>query len=177
MNLSKLKFKLGSVNNFKVGNVTIDNKSKLSDFAALDILKLTSDVVSGKFPVSFTVNVLAQNPNSASSSGSNLSDMTLESFPWTLYINDKETISGNISNPMKVPAIENTTVIPLEMNLDLLSFFKDDGLNSLINLALSLGGKDGSATKLRIVADPVLGTSLGNLRYPNPITIIDKSFN
>ncbi|MCW8848696.1 MAG: hypothetical protein OQJ81_01855 [Melioribacteraceae bacterium] len=177
MNLSKLKFKLGSVNNFKVGNVTINNKSKLSDFAALDILKLTSDVVSGKFPVSFTVNVLAQNPNSASSSGSNLSDMTLESFPWTLYINDKETISGNISNPMKVPAIENTTVIPLEMNLDLLSFFKDDGLNSLINLALSLGGKDGSATKLRIVADPVLGTSLGNLRYPNPITIIDKSFN
>ncbi len=51
MNLSKLKFKLGSVNNFKVGNITIDNKSKLSDFGALDILKLTSDVVSGKFPV------------------------------------------------------------------------------------------------------------------------------
>lgn len=177
MNLSKLKFKLGSVNNFRVGNITIDNKSKLSDFGALDILKLTSDVVSGKFPVSFTVNVLAQNPNSASSSGSNISDMTLESFPWTLYINDKQTISGNISNPMKVPAIENTTVIPLEMNLDLLSFFNDDGLNNLINLALSLGGKDGSTAKLRIVAEPVLGTSLGNLKYPSPITIIDKSFN
>lgn len=177
MNLSKLKFKLGSVNNFKVGNITIDNKSKLSDFAALDVLKLTSDVVSGKFPVSFTVNVLAQNPNSASSSGANVSDMTLESFPWTLYINDKETISGNISNPMQVPAIENTTVIPLEMNLDLLTFFNEDGLNNLVNLALSLGGKNGSTTKLRIVADPVLGTSIGNLRYPNPITIIDKSFN
>ena len=177
MNLSKLKFKLGTVDNFKVGNITIDNKSKLSDFGALDILKLTSDVVSGNFPVSFTVNVLAQNPNSSSSSGANLSDISLEAFPWTLYINDKETISGNISNPMKVPAIENATVIPLEMNLDLLNFFKDDGLTNLINLALSLGGKNGETTKLRIVAEPVLGTSLGNLSYPNPITIIDKSFN
>ena len=177
MNLSKLKFKLGAVNNFKVGNITIDNKSKLSDFGTLDILKLTSEVVSGNFPVSFTVNVLAQNPNSASSSGSSLSDISLESFPWTLYINDKETISGNISSPMQVPAIENTTVIPLEMSLDLLNFFKDDGLNNLVDLALSLGGKNGSATKLRIVAEPVLGTSLGNMKYPNPITIIDQSFN
>ncbi len=37
----------------------------------------------------------------------------------------------------------------LEMNLDLLAFFNDDGLNNLINLALSLGGKDGSTTKIK----------------------------
>jgi hypothetical protein len=175
MNLSKLKFKLGNVNNFKVAGILIDNKTKLSDFGTMDIVNLTSRVMSGDFPVSFTVNVLAQNPNS--SSESNISDISLESFPWTLYINDKKTISGNISNPVKVPAVENTTAIPLEMSLDLKDFFAGDGLNELINLALNLGGAKGSPSNLKIIAEPVLGTSLGNMSYPNPITIIDNNFN
>ena len=176
MSLSKLKFKLGSVDNFKVGNININNKSKLSDFGALDVVKLTSNVVSGKFPVSFTVNVLAQNPNE-SNNESNLSEISLESFPWKLFINDKETISGNISKPVKVPAIKDATIIPLEMQLNLAEFFKDDGLNNLIGLALNLGGAKGSASKIKIVAEPVLGTPLGNMSYPSPITIIDKKFN
>ena len=177
MNLSKLKFKLGNVNNFKVGNTLISNKSKLSDFSAADILKLTSQVVSGKFPVSFTVNVLAQNPNKVKTDNSGINNISLKSFPWTLYINDKKTISGNISNPVNVPAVENATVIPLEMQLDLLEFFKGDGLNNLVNLALSLGGQEGTSSKIKIVAEPVLGTPMGDKSYPDPITIIDKSFN
>jgi len=176
MSLSKLKFKLDSVNNFKVGNITINNKSKFSDFGAIDLLKLTSEAVSGNFPVSFTVNVLAQNPNSSSSDAS-LKDISLESFPWTLYINDKKTISGNISNPVQVPAVEKNTVIPLELSLDLLDFFKGDGLNNLVDLALNIGGSNGSTSMLKIVAEPVLGTPLGNMSYPSPITIIDRSFN
>ena len=112
MNLSKLKFKLGSVDNFKVGNLIVTNKSKLSDFSTGDILSLTSKLISGDFPVTFTVNVLAQNPN-ASDNNSSLTDISLESFPWSLYINDKKTISGNIAKPIKVTAIEKSTVIPL----------------------------------------------------------------
>lgn len=176
MNLSKLKFKLGAVNNFKVGNIAVSNKSKLSDFGALDVLKLTSEVVSGNFPVTFTVNVLAKNPNSSSKSGTDLSDISLKQFPWTLYINDKQTISGNISDPVQVAAVDNATVIPLQMSLDLMDFFSDGGLNNLIDLALSLGGKSGSSTKIKIVAEPLLGTPLGNMSYPTPLTIIDTSF-
>ncbi len=177
MNLSKLKFKLGDVNNFKIGNTLISNKTQLKDFSTTDILKLTSQVVSGKFPVSFTVNVLAQNPNKSSTDNSGVNNISLKSFPWTLYINDKKTISGNISNPVNVPAVEDATVIPLEMQLDLLEFFKGDGLNNLVNLALSLGGQKGSSSNIKIVAEPVLGTPIGDMSYPSPLTIIDKSFN
>ncbi|MBK8945903.1 MAG: hypothetical protein IPM32_11620 [Ignavibacteriae bacterium] len=174
-NLSKLKFKLGAVNNFKVGNLLISEKTQLNDFATTDILKLTSQVVSGNFPVTFTVNILAQNPNKSSSNL--IADISLKSFPWTLYINDKKTISGNITKPISVPAIENSTTIPLEMKLDLLEFFSGDGLNNLINLALNLGGAKGSPSNIKIVAEPVLGTQIGDLTYPSPLTIIDKSFN
>lgn len=176
MNLSKLKFKLGSVDNFKAGNVLITQKSKLSDFNAADVLKLTSQVISGNFPVTFTVNVLAKNPNTSNANPST-SKITLESFPWSLYINDKKTISGNISKPIDVPAVESSTLIPIEMSLDMLEFFKGEGLNNLINLALSLGGAKGSATNLKIIAEPVLGTTLGKLKYPEPLTIVDKDYN
>lgn len=176
MNLSKLKFKLDSVDNFKVGNILISNKTKLSDFGTVDIIKLTSDVVSGKFPVTFNVNVLAKNPNTSKSSSA-INNITLESFPWTLYINDKQTISGNILKTIDVHAVDDAVIIPLEMKLDLLDFFKDEGLNDLIDLALKLGGKEGSTSKIKIIAEPVLGTPIGKMSYPTPLTIIDQSFN
>ncbi len=176
MNLSKLQYKLGSVNNFKVGNILINNKSKLSDFNTVDILNLTSKVASGDFPVSFTLNVLAKNPNQNTTSSSS-SEITLQSFPWTLYIDGVKTISGNISNPVKVPSVKDATIIPLQISLDMLDFFKENGLSKIVNLALSLGGKKGSTSKIKIVAEPTLGTPLGNMTYPSPITIVDKTFN
>ena len=175
MNISKLQYKLGSVNNFRVGNTLISDKSKLSDFNAIDVVKLTSQVLSGDFPVSFIVNVLAKNPNKTTVTNS--SDITLEAFPWTLYIDGRKTISGNISNPVLVPSVKNSVVIPLEMKLDLLDFFKTEGLQSIMNLALTLGGQKGSTSKIKIVAEPTIGTPLGNMTYPSPLTIVDKSFN
>ena len=176
MNLSKLQYKLGSVDNFRVANIKINSKSKLSDFSTADILNLTSKVASGDFPVSFTLNVLAKNPNQNSTTSSS-SEITLESFPWTLYIDGVKTISGNISNPVTVPSVKSATIIPLQISLDMLDFFKDNGLSKIVNLALTLGGKNGSTSKIRIVAEPTLGTPLGKMTYPSPITIIDKTFN
>jgi len=175
MNISKLQYKLGSLNNFKVGNTMISDKSKLSDFSSMDILKLTSQVLSGNFPVSFIVNVLAKNPNKTTAENS--SNITLESFPWSLYIDDKKTISGNISSPIVVPSVEKSVIIPLEMKLDMLDFFKSEGLESILNLALTLGGQKGSTSKIKIVAEPTIGTPLGNMTYPSPLTIVDRSFN
>lgn len=176
MNLSKLQYKLGSVDNFRVANIKINSKSKLSDFSTADILNLTSKVASGDFPVSFTLNVLAKNPNQNSTTSSS-SEITLESFPWTLYIDGVKTISGNISNPVTVPSVKSATIIPLQISLDMLDFFKDNGLSKIVNLALTLGGKNGSTSKIRIGAEPTLGTPIGKMTYPSPITIIDKTFN
>ncbi len=176
MNLSKLQYKLGSVNNFKVANIAINNKTKISDFSVSDVLNLTNKVASGDFPVTFTLNVLAKNPNKTSTSSAT-SEITLKSFPWTLYIDGVKTISGNISNPVKVPSVKEATIIPLQISLDMLDFFKDNGLSKIVDLALSLGGKKGSTSKIKIVAEPTLGTPLGNMTYPSPITIVDKTFN
>ena len=63
------------------------------------------------------------------------------------------------------------------MSLDLIKFFGDKGLENIVNLALNVGGAQGSTSNLKLIAEPVLGTPLGDMKYPEPLTIIDKQFN
>lgn len=174
-NLGRLKFKLGAVNQFTFNGVNISNKSKLADFSAMEILSISSAVANGRLPVSFTLNVDAKNPNDGTG-GYPSTNVSLSSFPWRLLIDDKETISGNIGSPVQVPGTGESSVIPLQMNVDLMTFFKDRGYESLINLALNLGGNGGSSSKLTLFAKPVVGTSLGNISYPKELKIVNYEF-
>ena len=61
-----------------------------------------------------------------------------------------ETISGDIGSPVSVPGTGEVTNIPLTMNLDLIEFFGNKGLDNLVNLALALGGQEGSSSKLTL---------------------------
>ena len=176
VNLSRLQFKLGDVNNFNVNGINISNKSKLKDFSPLEILTISAVITSGELPVSFTINVEAKNPNDGTS-GSAKTDATLKSFPWHLQIDGKETISGNIPSPISIPGTGQTVTIPLQVNLDLLKFIANQGYESLMNLVLALGGKEGSAARLTLFADPTVSTALGEIHYPGELKIIDYTYS
>lgn len=175
VNISRLQFKLGKVDNFNLNGIDISNKSKLEDFNFQDLLKLTSSFSSGSLPASFVLNVEAKNPNDGTG-GFKQTDANIKSFPWRLLINDKETVSGNIIEPVYVPGTGELTEIPILINLDLLELFKNKGYEEIINLALTLGGKQGSSSKLTLYASPVVGTSLGNIKYPGELKIVDSEF-
>lgn len=170
-NISQLKFKLSTVSNFQLNGISISNKSRLQDFNAGDLLKLTSAFASKKMPVTFTINVEAYNPNDSSTA----SDIVLVSFPWRLLIDDVETITGNIGSPVTVP-VSKKIIIPIEAQLDLYNFFGTKGYDKLINLALKLGGSGGSATDIKLVATPTINTVLGKMTYPGELTIIEKEY-
>ncbi len=174
VNFSRLQFKLGKVNDFRIMGISISNKSKLSDLNTLDVIQLGSAFSQGKLPVSFVLNVEAKNPNTENGFGA--TDIYIQSFPWRLYINNKETASGNINKPFKVPGVGGIAVIPLRIEFNLLKFFKDNSLKDLANLVFAIGGKHRSSAKLKLVAKPVLGTPYGSFSYPEPITIINKTF-
>lgn len=174
-NIGRLKFKLSNVSDFSLNGIFISNKSKLSDFSAIDLLKLSSSFAQGNFPISFTLNVQALNPNDGTG-GYPSTNATLKSFPWRLVLDNKETISGNIAQPVTVPGTGGQTIIPLQINLDLFNFFKDRGYESLINLALNLGGNGGSTSQITLYSKPVVSTVIGNLSYPQEIKIVDFEF-
>ena len=175
VNLSRLKFKLGNVNNLTLNGINISNKKSISDFNAVELLKLTSVITSGELPVSFTLNVEAKNPNDGSG-GYPKTDATLKAFPWKLEIDNVETISGNIGSPVSVPGTGDVTNIPLTMNLDLIEFFGNKGLDNLVNLALALGGQQGSSSKLTLYATPTVSSPLGDIKYPGELKIVDQIF-
>lgn len=175
VNLSRLQFKLGAVNGFTVNGVNLSNKSSLSDFNSIDILKISQAVAGGTLPVSFVLNVQAKNPNDGTGGYPNTS-ATITDFPWRLLINDKETISGSLKNGVTVPGTGQISNIPLQINMDLVKFFQNKGYEDLINLALAIGGNKGSASNLTLYAQPTVSTSLGPIKYPDELRIVSVQF-
>lgn len=174
-NLSRLQFKLGEIYNFRVNDIDISNKSSLNDFNANELIKLTTMFTQGKLPISFVLNVNAKNPNDGTG-GYSRTDATLKSFKWKLFIDDTETIFGNIDSPVTVPGTGEVTKIPLRVNIDLLQFFKEQGFDKVLNLVLTLGGKNGSTSKITLYATPTVSTPIGDITYPGEIKIVDKQF-
>jgi hypothetical protein len=174
-NLSRCKFKLDTINGFELMGVGLSNKAKLSDFSLLDAAKLAAGFTRGSFPASFTLNVAAINPNDGTGGTPNAS-ATLTSFAWTLILDNTTTINGDITDPIVIPGTGQQSIIPLKMNLDLAKFFKDKGYESVANLALALGGVNGSPSRVTLRAKPRLKTDFGEITYPGEIDIIDREF-
>ncbi|MFO7444857.1 MAG: hypothetical protein R6W90_00755 [Ignavibacteriaceae bacterium] len=175
VNMSRLKFKLGDVNNFTISGVSVSNKSRLQDFSSVELIKLSSSFAQGKLPVSFTLNVEAKNPNDGKG-GYPKTSASINSFPWRLEIDDKETITGNIGSPVSVPGTGEVVTIPMQMSLDLIPFFRDKGYEAIINLALNIGGYKKSASSLALYAQPTVNTAIGNISYPRELKIVSYEF-
>lgn len=174
VNISRLKFKLNSVNNFTLSGITISQKSSAKDFSIFDASQLMNNFMKGTLPVSFTLNVEAYNPNTEG--GFARQNIDIYDFKWRLIIDSVETISGNIEQPISVPGTGETTIFPIRVELDLIKFFKDRGFDGIINLALALGGKNSNLQRIVLKAQPTLMTPIGKIKYPGEIDIIDKEF-
>jgi hypothetical protein len=174
VNIQRLQFKLDRVTGMSIAGVGLSNISSLSNLGLIDAANLLANFSQGKLPVNFTLNVLAKNPNDGTGGTKNTSAV-IKNLAWRLFLDDKETINGNIGG-ITVPGVGQATNIPIGMSLDLIQFFKNTGYESLMNLALALGGKNGSAARVTLKATPTIDTPLGAITYPGEISIIDKEF-
>ncbi len=175
INLRKLEFKLENINDFKLNNITLSNKKNISDFSMTDGLNLVQLFNSKKLPAEFVLNVAAQNPNDGTT-GTQKTSSTIRSLDWKLYIDDKLTVSGDIDSPIDIPATGRSTIIPIKIKLDLFEFFGQKGYNDVLNLALALGGVNGSTSRVKLDIKPTVSTPLGPITYPGRLTVIDKEF-
>lgn len=175
-NVSRLKYRIHSADNYKISEISIGNKKSIRDFSAVEMLKLSSGILKGSLPLTFSLNIEAKNPNDGTG-GYPKTDLTLDSFPYKLFINEKEIISGNIENPVTVPGKGESTLITLKIEFDIAKSFKEKSLDDILSLILNLGGISGSTSDLKLTVRPVIGTPIGKINYPNEISIIDKTFN
>lgn len=175
-NLKRLQFKLTSVSDMSLSGVNISRVKGVKDLSTMDVIKLTGNVAQKRLPADFTLNVAASNPNDGTG-GSTQTSSTLTSLNWRLYIDETETVRGDINSPIKVPGTGSSVNIPLGISLDLYKFFGSQGYDKLLNLALAIGGAGSSPARLKLDAQPTVTTPFGPISYPGRITIVDKEWN
>lgn len=177
VNISRLKFKISNVSDYTLSGVNISNKRSINDLSAIEAVKLTASFVNGSMPASFTLNISAVNPNNGTG-GYPSTNATIVSFPWRLLIDGKETITGDITNPISVPGTGQETIIPIRISIDLYKFVSSKEYNGIVNLALNLSGKSTSTPSSIIVyAKPTVATSLGNISYPQEVKIVNLEYS
>ncbi len=176
LSLQKLQFRLGAVHDFSLLGVRFGGKSALRDFSAMDGLALVQGFSSRRLPAEFVLDILVLNPNDGSG-GTRQTVSTLTSLESRLLIDGKPTVIGNIDKPMEIPGTGQATTIPIRLSLDLYEFFGNNGYDELIGLALAIGGRSGSASRLTLDAQPRVSTPFGEIVYPGRITIVDKEFH
>jgi len=173
--LKRLQFRLQGIGDFTLAGIRIGEKSKLRDFSIVDGIQLLAAFRGKRLPARFLLNVEARNPNDGSG-GTTRTISTLTRFDWRLLIDDQPTVSGGIDRPLEIPGTGQSTLIPLRLELDLYEFFGNHGYDDLISLALALGGKRGDISRVALDAQPGVSTPIGEIAYPERITIISKEF-
>lgn len=173
--LQHLQFKLGTVEGFSLAGISLSHKASLNDFTVQDGLKLAQLFSSKKLPAEFILNLVVINPNDGSA-GKIKTTATLSGLAARLLIDGQPTVYGDIDSPIEIPGTGQETIIPLRFNLDLYEFFGSQGLDRLLRLALAIGGKNSSTARLALDIQPRVMTPIGEIKYPERLTIVDKEF-
>jgi hypothetical protein len=165
--LRNVDFALDGVQQANLAGVDLSGIQRSSDVRPTDLLRIGQAASVGSLPLSFDLMVGADNPNS------NTTARLLE-LDWTLFLQDRETVSGVFNRQVVLPAGQRS-VVPISIQLDLVDFFGSN-VSELVNIATALAGQDtpGPST-IRLVATPSIQTPIGPIRYPNPITIVSTS--
>lgn len=164
--LRKVTFNLDHVSAASIAGVRLEGKRSYHDLTTLEIARLGAAVATKNVPLEMTIHIEGENPSD------NRVTARLIQFAWTLYIRDRETVSGRLDREFLFPPGEPTD-IPLAVELDLWKFFGGEGARDLFDLALAAAGQ-GQPVGLSLKATPTIQTPIGPMSYPRPITIVQR---
>lgn len=177
MSLQQLTYSIHSIESVYLGGVSVGGKKEINDFSVKETLTLALMVSTKKMPLRMTVNIAVKNPNKGMGDANGFNgSATLKSMDWRLLIDDIPTINGNLPKAFDIPGNGQTTIVPIEMSVELYEYLEQKGYEGMANLALAISGLGGAGTRLKIDALPTVSTFIGDIQYPNRITIIDKEF-
>lgn len=160
--LRQVDFSLERITGATLAGVELSRIRGYEELGIGDAARIAAALSARSLPLAFTLHVAADNPETNGQA-------RLEALDWTLFLQDRETVSGGLGAPVVIPAGARTDV-PLGIRLDLLEFFEGSS-RDLVDLALSLVGQEAPPTSVRLRAVPTIQTPLGSIRYPEPITI------
>ena len=114
--LRKVDFSLNGIGNPTLAGVALQNIRSYQDIGFIDAGRLALALASKDLPLTFVLKVRAENP------ADNSVPARFVGMAWTLFLQDKETISGAIDQNIVLQPGEPQEV-PIVVELNLMEFF------------------------------------------------------
>ena len=165
--LRNVDFALASVAGGRLAGIDLTKIASYNKLGPLDLAKVAVALGRKDLPLEFTLNLSAENP------ANNKVTAKMVKMGWSLFLQDRETISGVITQAVElIPGQPQT--IPMTMRLNVLQFF-DGPAQDIFDLAVALAGADPDPKKISLKAVPTIETPLGPMNYPSPVTIVSRT--
>jgi len=165
--LRQVEFSLSGIRSGRLAGVELSRIRSASDLSPVDLGRVTIALARNDLPFEFELEVSGRNP------AANNVTARMVRFAWSLYLDDRETISGVVDTSFTFPP-GVPVAMPLQLRLNLLQFFNGPA-QSLVDLAASIAGLSGDPTRVSLRALPTIETPLGPISYPTPITIVSQT--
>jgi hypothetical protein len=165
VDLSQVRFSLERVSDVHVAGIDISGMRSAEELNPFQLARATLAFSRQRLPLEMTLHLKSENPFA------NRVAARLVSMEWTLMLDGRETISGSMDRPVRIPAGE-VQEIPIRLHLNMFDYFDEKSAMDLLDLALAFAGEGGGiphgvALKVR----PVIDTPLGAIRYGTPLLI------
>lgn len=161
-NMLNCKFRMKSVENLRLSGINVQNISSLANLNVTDIAQLTAAATSSSLPLQFNLNLEGKNPNSTTAG--------LNGFDYILSIDNIEMTRGAVTKKVNIGAGQ-TSIIPMQMNIDLKKVLSGQAVNSILNFAMNLAGTGNKPTRFSMKIKPTIKIGDYPIQLPDYITI------
>jgi LEA14-like dessication related protein len=124
---------------------------------------LTTSIMKGELPLTFTLNVEARNPNPAMA--------TLNRLEYLAFIDEVQVASGSLDRRIEIPAGGSTAIIPLQLRTDLIEILSKDSRQALVNFGLNLADAGNRPTRVSLKIKPTILVGVAEINYPGYFTV------
>ncbi len=164
--LAECEFKIGKVKNSQFAGVDISNINSFADLGFINTGKITASALQGDMLLSFTLDIIAKNPNKHKAA--------INQLEWLVVLDDVELFKGSLDERIEIAPNNGTETISLQAKTNLKRFFTQKSAKAIFNLALNIAdaGKDESQVKIKIKPTIKVGKKL--MQYPGYITLKKK---
>jgi len=162
-NLINCEFRIVSVENLTLSGINVQKIKSLSELSLMDAGRIMTAVTGSDFPLAFTLNLEARNPNTATAA--------MNQLEWILFIDDIQMVNGAVNRQVTIPPNNGTAVIPLQLNINLKKVLQGKSADALINFGLNLAGAGNKPTRFMAKLKPTIMIGGYPIVYPGYITI------
>ena len=162
LNLANCEFRIVSAENINVAGLPVDTYSSVKDLGIADFAMIMGALAQPEVPLSLQLNIEVKNPNPAPAG--------ISSLEYIIFIDDFRMVEGNFTSPIIVPAT-SSTIIPVQLNMDLKQALKDKSLDAIMNFGFNLAGVGHVPTRFKVKLKPSIQVGSNSLAYPGYITV------